>query len=202
MNKNFVLFILPFILLGCNRDHFFINDFTFDIDGVHYDLSRIHGKEGNYNGSEFGVTGVKYKEDLPVRFLFYYFLGYDPTECKNCGYGGEFIDTTVQKERIFYIPAKMYPYSTPYPYYDYFESYFWIEIDGVVYDAISGYIEMINDTKDFGKAHGPNLNGNKAHGTFDFVMVNRDDKTDTIHVTNGKFKYKCYVYSETWEVWD
>jgi len=191
MKKYFILFLLPLALLGCKKKWMFINEFTFDIDGVHYDLSNIHSTNefGTRIGSnDLGIEGFRYSKDSPLYALYYYFMGYNATNCENCSYGGDFVDTTVQKQTVFNVPDRS------------IHSYFWIEIDGVVYDAISGYIEMINDTKRF--TSGTADRRHTAHGTFEFVMVNRENKLDTIHVTNGKFRYKRYVYGETFDTYN
>jgi len=172
--------------LGCEEDKLFINEFTFDIDGVHYDLSRIDEIKVT---SELGVTGYKHSEKSPVYSLLYYFMGYSPNRA-NSAYGGGFFDKSVQKETVFNVPDPS------------IESYFWIEIDNETYNAISGYIEMISVNAYTKRLRGTESNNHQAHGTFDFVMVNRENELDTIHVTNGKFRYQCYVYSECVEVYD
>ncbi|MDR1544691.1 MAG: hypothetical protein LBS50_09880 [Prevotellaceae bacterium] len=185
MKKYFILFFLPLIFCRCeDKELLFINEFTFDIDGVHYDLSRIDEIKIT---SEFGVIGYKDSEKSPVSSLFYYFMGYSPNR-ENSAYGGGFFDKSVQKETFFNVPD-------PSIY-----SSFWIEIDNEIYDATSGYIEMTSENAYKKRTES---NYHKAHGTFDFVMENRYNKSDTIHVTNGKFLYQSYTYSECVEdVWN
>jgi len=183
MKNCYVVFLLLIALVGCENNKVWINDFTFYIDGVHYDLSRIN--EERVRSNEFGVAGCRYSANSPLDSLYYYFMGYNSTSM-NGAYGGEFFDRSVQKETMFEVPNSS------------IGSYFWIRINNKTYDAISGYIEMINDTKRF--FSGTANYHHKAHGTFYFVMVNRYDELDTIHVTNGKFRYQPYWYGEAYIV--
>ena len=195
MKKYFILFLLPFILFGCKKEDIFINEFTFYIDGVFYDITCIPKK--NIGTNEFGVEGFRYSPSSPVDSLFYYFMGYNANTCGDCdcAYGGQFLDRSAQKQTMFYFPNDN---STS------FKSYFWIRLDkGRTYDAISGYIEMINiDVQAEHDKTTLNRNNYKAHGTFEFVMVNRENELDTIRVKNGKFNYQCYVYTESYQTLD
>jgi len=180
---------LSLALLGCRKKDIWINEFAFDIDGVHYDLSTLEvtTEQGKISVGEFNVKGFRYSQDSPVDSIYYCFHGYNVNTCGDCdcAYGGQFLDRSVQKETIFNVPDPS------------IESYFWIRIDkGRTYDAISGYIEMINEINLDIKPLYNTDNSHKAHGTFDFIMVNRENELDTIHVTNGKFRYQCYFYSE------
>ena len=193
MKKYFYLSLLPLVLLCCNKRDVWINEFTFEVDGVHYDFSRLEIKTemGKIRGSEFNVIGYRYSKNTPMDYLYYSFFGYNPTNCGDCdcSYGGGFIDRSVQKKTVFNVPD----HST--------ESYFWIQFDkGNSYDAVSGYIEMNSANVYTDCVNGDTNKKHKAHGTFDFVMVNRENVLDTIHVTNGKFRYQCYVYMETYQV--
>jgi hypothetical protein len=118
-------------------------------------------------------------------------MGYNATS-GNGAYGGRILmDRSVLKQTVFDVPDNSYG----------IKSYFWIRINNKgTYDAVSGYIEIINETNLDKARRDANLNNNKAHGTFDFVMVNREDELDTIHVTNGKFKYQCFVYFENRQI--
>jgi len=216
MKKYFILFLLSLVIWGCQKEDVFINEFTFYIDGVYYELNtlEIHLKGGGYiKINAFGVEGFRYSPSSPIDSLFYYFVGYNVNTRANSAYGGQFLDRSVQKERFFNVPDPS------------IDSYFWIRIgEGLTYDAISGYIEMINNfclfqsryytdaisgyieminNTDFDKrlTTREGMNFYKAHGTFDFVMVNRENSLDTIHVKNGKFRYQCYAYSDNVKVY-
>ena len=195
MKKYIIVFLLPFALLGCEEKILSVNELTFYIEGVYYDLSKIN--DGRVYANEFSVQGARYNEKFPLDSLFYAFMGYNVTTCGDCdcAYGGQFLDRSVQKETFFNVPD-------PSIY-----SYFWIRLDtGRTYDAISGYIQMINVNVDKECVGNTAENHYKAYGTFDFVMVNRENELDTIHVTNGKFRYQRYFYGETyyeqWEGWE
>jgi len=193
MKKYFILLLLPLAFWGCEKNKIWINDFTFYIDGKYYDLSCIDENGGKWGGtSEICVFGWRYDKNSPLLYLEYFFMGYNATS-GNGAYGGTLIDRSVKKETVFEVPNRSK------------ESYFWIEINKVVYDAISGYIQMINETaleteEDINNAYGYDYT-NKLHGTFEFVMVNRYDESDTIHVTNGKFRYQRYGYMENYQVY-
>jgi len=201
MKKYFILFILPLVIFGC--DDFITNEFTFYIDGVYYDLSDIDPTNkfsgGTICSNDMGLEGGRYDEKSPLDYFFYYFMGYNPDNCEDCSYGGQFLDTTIQQQTVFNIPDT---FSATVKVPVDVEYYFWINVEREkrVYDAISGYIEMINDTKRF--FDGTVNRHHNAHGTFDFIMVNRFDESDTVHVTNGKFKYHRYSYSESYRVND
>ena len=186
MNKYFILFLLPFAILGCKKKDIFINEFTFYIDGVYYDLTTV--PEKNIQVMASGVEVFRYSKTSPVDSIFYYLQGYNVTARENSAYSGQFLDRSVQKEFFFNVPD-------PSIY-----SYFWIEIDNVTYDAISGYIEIINEANLNTEHYAISHTNDKFHGTFDFVMVNRENELDTIHATNGKFKCQGYIHSETWQV--
>ena len=188
MKQYSVVFLLLFALWGCTKKEIWINDFSFHVDGIHYDLSRIDEKKMNTN--EFGVNGYRSSETAPLDCLLYYFMGYNATSMIG-DYGGHFWDRSVQKQTVFEIPDATG-----------LGSHFWLVIDWKVYDAISGYIEMITDVNldtEYFTPHQPCYY--KSHGTFDFIMVNKYNESDTIHVTNGKFKYQCYPYCEYYDWW-
>ena len=193
MKKYFILFLLPFAIWGCRKD-VFINEFSFYVDGVYYEFNTLeeYFPNGGYiKTAEFAVEGFRYSPSSPIDSLFYLFMGYNVSTCESCdcGYGGGFIDRSAQKETIFNMPDGSI-----------FFSWFWIEIDCVTYDAISGYIEMINiDVEAEQNKSTLNRNNYKAYGTFEFVMVNEENPLDTIHVKNGKFRYQCYAYSEAYQ---
>jgi len=192
MKNRYVVFLLSLALAGCENNKVRINDFTFYIDGVHYDLSSI--PEERVRASEICVNGYRYSDTSPLDSLRYFFSGYNATSM-NGAYGGQIYDRSAQKETVFEVPDMS---STD----TFFWTYFWIRINNRTYDAVSGYMEIINETNlENETGEGSRVESYfKMHGTFDFVMVNRDDELDTIHVTNGKFKYQRYDYWQTYTV--
>lgn len=162
MKKYLILFLLSLALLSCRKKDIYINDFTFYVDGLRYDFSRIDEKRMSTN--EICVNGYRYSETLPLDSIRYFFMGYNSTSMIG-DYGGEIMDRSIQKQTVFDIA----------PYYstvnDWWMNYFWIKIDKKVYDAISGYIEIINVNVDKECVNEAAKSSHKMHGTFDFVMV-------------------------------
>lgn len=72
--KYIIFFLLPIITMSCSRDPVSPNggaqEISFDLNGKHYSFS------GDYNGTNTGVSGVKYPGDLIIK-AYYGFFGFN-----------------------------------------------------------------------------------------------------------------------------
>ena len=152
-----------------------ISLFSFEVNGEVYNADI-------YNKHAVVIVNEIWKSQS--EFVDYYIF-YNNPESSVATFAFALQDSTYGINPIFYIED------------GYDVEFFNMTIDQIepnrTYRAVKGYITF-NQSGEF-KSVSPSYNETVVSGEFDIYMVDTEDETDTIHITNGKYAFNAVGYA-------